>query len=233
MDDYYKILTEDVRFLEGLTACINCGTCTAICPAAEFYDYDPREIVNIVQSKDNLEIEKLLKTNTIWYCGECLSCKTRCPRNNTPGFIIMALRSLSQDLGFFTESEKGRQQLAIKRTVGECILKLGYCMFVDEISTEMHPEQGPVWEWVRRNPEKVYERLGGNYKGESGLLRNISQETLEELQRIFDVSGGTERFEKVEKYSKIKAEELGIKMTEGKDCDYFKFVYSNNNNTSE
>ncbi len=229
MDDYFKLLSEDVRFIEGLKACINCGTCTAICPAAEFYDYDPREIVNIVQTKDNLQIEKLLKSNTIWYCGECLSCKTRCPRNNTPGFIIMALRSLSQDLGLFTESEKGRQQLAIKRTVGECILKRGYCMFVDDISLEMHPEQGTVWEWVRKNPQKVYERLGGNYNGETGLLKKNSPETLAELKNIFDVTGGTERFEKVEKYSKIKAEELGIEINDSQDCEYFKYTFSNIN----
>ena len=85
MQNLYQKLQNDVRFKEGLNACINCGTCTAICPAAEFYNYDPRLIVITVQSKDNDKIEELLKSDTIWYCGECLSCKTRCPRNNTPG----------------------------------------------------------------------------------------------------------------------------------------------------
>ena len=80
MPDYYKMLMEDIRFQEGLRACMNCGVCTAICPAAEFYDYDPRKIVDLVQSENNEEIEKLLKSETIWYCGECMSCKTRCPR---------------------------------------------------------------------------------------------------------------------------------------------------------
>lgn len=73
-------LMKDYRIKEGLNACINCGTCTAICPAAEFYKYDPRQIVDIVQSQDDAEIEKLLKSDTIWYCGECMSCVTRCPR---------------------------------------------------------------------------------------------------------------------------------------------------------
>lgn len=108
---------KDYRLKEGLNACINCGTCTAICPAAEFYRYDPRRIVDIVQSKDEEEIEKLLKSDTIWYCGECMSCVTRCPRKNAPGLIIMALRSLSIDLGYFIESEKGRQQYLDKRLV--------------------------------------------------------------------------------------------------------------------
>ena len=110
MKNYYEMLMEDVRFEEGLNACMNCGVCTAICPAAEFYNYDPRKIVDLVQTGDNDEIELLLKSETIWYCGECMSCKTRCPRGNTPALVIMSLRTLSQKLGFFTESEKGRQQ---------------------------------------------------------------------------------------------------------------------------
>ena len=92
-----------------------CGVCTAICPSAEFYNYDPRIIADTVQRQDEESIEGLLKSDTIWYCGECMSCKTRCPRCNTPGGIIMALRRLSQEKGWFTESEKGRQQFALKR----------------------------------------------------------------------------------------------------------------------
>ena len=88
----YDRIAQDVRFVEGLKACLNCGTCTAICPAAEFYNYDPRIIADTVQSKDDNLIEALLRSETIWYCGECMSCKTRCPRGNTPGLIIIALR---------------------------------------------------------------------------------------------------------------------------------------------
>ena len=56
MGRLYDLLMKDYRLKEGLNACINCGTCTAICPAAEFYRYDPRKIVDIVQSKDDDEI---------------------------------------------------------------------------------------------------------------------------------------------------------------------------------
>ena len=61
MGRLYDELIKDYRVREGLKTCINCGTCTAICPAAEFYRYDPRKIVDTVQSKDEDEIEKLLK----------------------------------------------------------------------------------------------------------------------------------------------------------------------------
>jgi heterodisulfide reductase subunit C1 len=233
MENLYDILLKDIRFEEGLTACMNCGVCTAICPAAEFYNYDPRKVVDAVQSRDEAVIVSLLKSETIWYCGECMSCKTRCPRGNTPGFVIMALRSLSQKLGYFTESEKGRQQLAIKRTVGENIFKYGYCAATYAVNPEMHPEQGPIWEYILENSDDVFERLGGQINGiGTGPLRKIPQEALDELKSIFDVTGGTEFFDLIEEHSKRKASEMGIQFSvNGTDNDYFVEIYTANNGT--
>ena len=236
MSGLYDTLFEDVRFREGLKACMNCGTCTAICPAAEFYNYQPRMIVDIVQTKDDQQIEAILKSETIWYCGECMSCVTRCPRGNAPGLLIQALRSLSQERGFFTESEKGRQQLAIKRTVGKWILEYGYCLFPSEILPELHPEQGPLWKWEHENIEAVMERLGANYQGTGpGILRKVPQEALDELRKIFQVTGGLDRFDKIEAYSAEKAEELGMKLEDGTDNDYIRHIYTTNsgNHTKE
>lgn len=230
MENYYDLLKQDIRFEEGLNACMNCGVCTAICPAAEFYIYDPRKVVDIVQTRDNEEIEKLLKSETIWYCGECMSCKTRCPRGNAPGLIIMALRGLSQELGFFVESEKGRQQLVVKRTVGQWILDHGYCLYLEGVGTDLHPEQGPVWDWIQDNYKAVFHRLGANYQGEGpGILRKIPEEAMEEIRKIFEITGGNRRYERIEFYSKKKAEELNLELDEGIDNEYFKHIYKTNN----
>ena len=178
-------LKQDIQYKEGLSACINCGTCTAICPAAKFYDYDPRQLMDKVQNINEEELIEVLKSETIWYCGQCLSCKTRCPRSNVPGFVITALRSMSQDTGYFAQSIEGRKQLTVKRIVGENIIKYGYCVFIDEISDEKHPEQGPVWEWYRNNAASILQKLGANYKGlGKGTLRNISETDLNELYNI-------------------------------------------------
>ncbi len=232
MGNLYDKLLEDVRFREGIKACLNCGTCSAICPAAEFYNYDPKHIATTVQSRDDEKITELLKSETIWYCGECMSCKTRCPRGNAPGLIITVLRSMSQEMGYFVESEKGRQQLAIKRTIGEWILKRGYCLHPEEISLDLHPEQGPIWEWQLEHLQEVFSRLGGNLDGEGpGILRKIPEEAMDELRRIFDVTGGTARFEKIEEYSKQKARELGFDLHEGTENEYFRHIYRSNTNT--
>lgn len=230
MGRLYDLLSQDVRFQEGLKACINCGTCTAICPAAEFYQYDPRTLANTLQSRDEEKIEALLKSDFIWYCGECMSCKTRCPRGNAPGLLISAVRSLSQDLGYFIESEKGRQQLAIKRTIGEWILDYGYCLYPEQITTHDHPEQGPVWEWINQNLKEVLGRFDAHYQEEGpGIFRKIPQDSLDELKRIFDVTGGTERFNKLEEFSKKKAGEMGIEYSPGQKSEYYLHVYNANN----
>ena len=230
MENFYDLLMQDIRFEEGLNACMNCGVCTAICPAAEFYNYDPRKIVDIVQTKDDDQIIALLKSEEIWYCGECMSCKTRCPRGNAPGLIIMALRSLSQDLGYFVESEKGRQQLALKRTVGQWILDHGYCLYLEGVGTDLHPEQGPVWDWIQENWVDVFKRLGANYKGDGpGILRKIPEEAMDEIRSIFEVTGGNLRFSKIEEFSKKKAEELNMKLDDGIDNEYFRHIYKTDN----
>ncbi|MEI6764923.1 MAG: 4Fe-4S dicluster domain-containing protein [Bacteroidota bacterium] len=231
MGALYDKLKNDVRFEEGLKACMNCGTCTAICAASEFYEYDPRSVVDIVQTRNEEQILALLKSETIWYCGECMSCKTRCPRGNAPGLIIMALRSLSQEEGYFVESEKGRQQLAVKRTVGDWILKTGYCLYLEGIGTDLHPEQGPVWDWKQKNWRGIFEKLGANYLGSGpGILRKIPEEAMDELRSIFEVTGGNERFRKIEEYSKIKAEEMGMQLDDTIDNEYFRHIYSFNSN---
>jgi len=143
----------------------------------------------------------------------------------------MALRSLSQDLGYFVESEKGRQQLALKRTVGEWTLKFGYCLYLEGVGTDLHPEQGPVWDWKQKNWKDVFERLGANYQGDGpGILRKIPEEALDEIRKIFEVTGGKERFDKIEEFSKKKAEELGLEFGDGMDNEYFQTIYKKNSN---
>jgi heterodisulfide reductase subunit C len=158
-----------------------------------------------------------------------MSCKTRCPRGNAPGLLIIALRSLSQDLGYFTQSEKGRQQLAVKRIIGDQILASGYCVRPDIVDPAMHPEQGPVWEWEYNNLSAILEKMGANYNGEgAGALRKIPQSDLDELQKIFEITGGKDRFDKIESFSKEKASELGMDPGTDINSEYVQYIYTAN-----
>ena len=217
MGKLYDRLMKDYRLREGLNACINCGTCTAICPAAEFYRYDPRRIVDIVQHQDDEQIEELLKSNTIWYCGECMSCVTRCPRRNAAGLVIMALRNLAIETGLFMESEKGRQMYLLCKDLNHNVLNYGYCVYPRLFGYKEHQDAGLVWEWVHDNIDDVFDRLGANLdKDGPGAMRKIPQKDLDELKRIYDITGATERLEHVRQAGLKKAEELGL--TEEEYC---------------
>ncbi len=216
MGKYYDMLRLDVRMQEGLSACMNCGVCTGVCPAADFYNYDPRQLVGIVQSKDDDALEELMKSDVIWYCGECMSCRPRCPRANTPGYVVQALRTLSQRLGFFAESPRGRQQLAIKRVIGKNILETGYCLTPDIVVPEGHPEQGPVWKWIYENNEEVFEQFSENYRKPGiGALRKIDPGAMKEIHAIFEVSGGQAFLDNIEAHSERKAREMGYPEANG------------------
>lgn len=232
MGKYFDMLMSDVRLKEGLKACMNCGVCTGVCPSAEFYDYDPRKIVCIVQSRDDDAIEALMKSDTLWYCGECMSCRPRCPRGNTPGYIIQALRTLSQRLGFFVESEKGRQQIAVKRVIGQHILDRGYCITPRLVSPALHPEQGPVWEWAVGHDTELWSRFSPNYMREgAGAMRKIDEDTIAEINSIFEVTGGKEFFEAIEAASDRKAREMGY--ADGATEEYMMHTYTFNSNSHQ
>ena len=140
-----------------------------------------------------------------------MSCLTRCPRKNAPGLVIMALRSLSIDLGYFIESEKGRQQYLLSRDICGNVLNYGYCVYPRKFDYKSHPEAGKVWEWEEQHLEEVYERLGANLEGSGpGALRKIPDEDLAQLKKIFDLTGATKRMETVREAGRRKAEELGL-----------------------
>ena len=93
----------------------------------------------------------------------------------------------------------------------------------------MHPEQGPICEWEHKNIEAVMKRLVANYKGSGpGILRKIPQGALDEIYRIFEVTGGIARFEKIEEFSGLKAKEMGMDMKDGANEDYMNYIYTTN-----
>ena len=117
------------------------------------------------------------------------------------------------------------------RSVGENIFKYGYCAATYAVNPKLHPEQGPIWEYILENTDDVFERLGGQINGiGTGPLRKIPKEALEELKKIFDVTGGTEFFDNIEVHSRKKATEMGIEFSgKGTDDEYFIEVYTANN----
>ena len=85
------------------------------------------------------------------------------------------------------------------------------------VKPELHPEQGTVWEWIYENDEEIYGQFSAAYnRPGAGALRKLDDRSMEELHRIFDVTGGKE------------AREMGYE--EGADQQYMMDVFLSNSN---
>jgi heterodisulfide reductase subunit C len=74
-----------------VTACMQCGTCSAVCPVARFMDLPPALLIKAVQTR-YIDLGSL---KSIWVCVSCMTCVDKCPRDVAPGLVIEALRQLA------------------------------------------------------------------------------------------------------------------------------------------
>lgn len=59
--------------------CYQCGKCSAGCPMATEMEYPPSVVMRMLQTGDKELAEKILTSNTIWFCLTCEMCYGRCP----------------------------------------------------------------------------------------------------------------------------------------------------------
>ena len=107
-----------------LHECYQCGKCSAGCPMAASMDYQPRQVVRLLQLG---MADELLRSRTIWLCATCHMCVDRCPNSiDLPALIeharyeakkrnICAVPEVGKFNDIFIENVKnfGRSQEAI------------------------------------------------------------------------------------------------------------------------
>lgn len=69
--------------------CMKCGKCSGRCPAYHDMDVLPHQFVSYIEKG---EIDKLLKSKSIYTCLSCFACVERCPRGVAPANVIEAVR---------------------------------------------------------------------------------------------------------------------------------------------
>lgn len=138
MEEIFQDIQSDIRFDHELNGCLNCGICTATCPAAHYYDFSPREIVQLLWT-ENLEGIHDAMQEKIWSCAQCYTCAARCPFGNSPGGLVMLMREAAIKHGM--DSAK-----AVLRPFSRVMLKListGNQLSPDMISNDAFPDWGP------------------------------------------------------------------------------------------
>lgn len=74
---------------EKIDDCMQCGKCSAGCPANEGMDILPHQVVRYVQVG---LVDKLRESKSIWNCAACFTCESRCPRNISVSKLMEAVR---------------------------------------------------------------------------------------------------------------------------------------------
>lgn len=63
---------------ERIWDCVQCGTCSAICPVSVYMDRTPRQIVGMIRAGFR---EEVLGALSPWICTACYACSVECPQN--------------------------------------------------------------------------------------------------------------------------------------------------------
>ncbi len=72
--------------------CMQCGPCSGSCPAAADMDHSPRRLIAMINA--DLK-DRVLDSNTFWYCASCYQCTVRCPRGIDIAELMYALKRYS------------------------------------------------------------------------------------------------------------------------------------------
>lgn len=74
---------------ENVKVCMQCATCTGMCPMTEEMDFSPRQVMHMAQFG---MADKLAEINTYWRCASCHACTVKCPRGIDIAKVMEALR---------------------------------------------------------------------------------------------------------------------------------------------
>jgi quinone-modifying oxidoreductase, subunit QmoC len=83
---------------EALEGCIQCGTCSGVCPLSIYMDFSPRQVMALTRADFKNEV---LKSHTIWLCASCYACTVECPREIGITAIMYELKQRAIQAGTY------------------------------------------------------------------------------------------------------------------------------------
>lgn len=82
----------DVEDGERLHECIQCGTCSAVCPLSAYMDYTPRRLIAMTRAGCR---DDVIHSLSPWACTSCYACTVECPKRIPITEIMHALRRIA------------------------------------------------------------------------------------------------------------------------------------------
>lgn len=75
-----------------LHRCIQCGTCSSVCPVSAYMDLTPRRLIAMTRAGAR---DDVLHSMTPWVCVSCYACTVECPKRIPITEIMHAMRRIS------------------------------------------------------------------------------------------------------------------------------------------
>lgn len=85
-------IAEEVEDGELLHQCIQCGTCSSVCPLSAYMDLTPRRLIAMSRAGAR---DDVLHSVSPWVCTSCYACTVECPKRIPITEIMHALRRIS------------------------------------------------------------------------------------------------------------------------------------------
>jgi len=82
---------------ENVFRCYYCQKCTVGCPTAYAMDYQPAQVLKMIQLGMR---EPVLKSSAPWLCVGCEACGTRCPNEIRLGPVMDTLKYMALEAGY-------------------------------------------------------------------------------------------------------------------------------------
>lgn len=115
---------------DRIRTCIQCGTCSSVCPSGRRTAFRTRELIR----KALLGLkEEVLSSPDLWLCATCLTCLERCPRQIKVTDAIIIMRNMAVDEGYM---------LPQHRKASQKLIKTGHAVPIDDANREMRAELG-------------------------------------------------------------------------------------------
>ncbi len=173
----------DPRFNKsGYKKCLQCGRCTASCPAAYMYeDFRPRDMMRRF-SRGEAHSRKM--GELIWKCGQCYACRARCPRNCNMPLAVLALRTEAVQGGTAPESIM-KIHRTIKANLGSKGVTMVPAMFDDDLLKSFGPRT------YRRCSGNLAKRARLGFVADDARRVPIPDESLKEIRAILALTGFT------------------------------------------
>lgn len=96
---------------ENVKLCMQCATCSGMCPMTDEMDLGPRKVMHLAQFGLS---ERLAQSTTHWKCASCHACTVKCPRGIDIAKVMEALRqqTLRKGENRIEPSQMDREKIA-------------------------------------------------------------------------------------------------------------------------